>query len=248
MKLIVDQGNSVCKLAIYEGDELRLEQALPQLTEDILTSLFQRYNIEASIYSSVGDREVQGLELLHRLCPKTYELGANTPVPLVVHYDRSTLGSDRLASVCGAVRLLGKDAEVLVVDAGTALTFERLRSGGYYQGGNISLGLWMRFKALRHFTKRLPLIEGLDKQMPSAYGLDTNSAIQQGVLRGFLAEVRAYIEEAQEQEPKLQILLTGGDAQLLYNLLGFEGLQLIPQLVPLGLLEILDYNIDIEQK
>ncbi len=62
-----------------------------------------------------------------------------------------TLGSDRIAAVAGAFSLF-PGSEVLIVDAGTALTFEFL-SAEYIQGGTISPGLTMRFKALNKFTE-----------------------------------------------------------------------------------------------
>lgn len=246
MKLIVDQGNSVCKVALYKERVCQEVQTYPTLTEDILITLFERYNIEAAIYSSVAAVEDEALVMLQRFCPRSYELTATTPVPLEVNYKRNTLGGDRLASACGAYSYLGERAEVLVIDAGTALTYERIKAGGYYLGGNISPGLWMRSKALSHFTKRLPLIEELDEQHCCGYGVDTTTAIQQGVMRGFLGEVEAYIRQAKSEASELQILLTGGDAGLLYKYFAEPRVHWVPDLVLLGLLEILNYNMDID--
>lgn len=246
MKLIVDQGNSVCKVALYKGSSELCATAVKTAVEPILVELFERYNIEASIYSSVGGEDEATLRCLERLSPRHYRLSAETPVPIEVRYQRATLGGDRLASACGAYRLLGKEAVALVIDAGTALTYEYLSRGGVYEGGNISLGLHMRFKALSHFTQRLPLIEDTPETMPLAYGVDTRSAITQGVVRGMVEEVRAYIASARaDLGEDLVVLLTGGDAAWLHRHLAMPSLLWVPNLVSLGLLEILEYNSSI---
>lgn len=245
MQLIVDQGNSVCKLALYEGERLQWSESLVQLTEPILSELFSRYNIEACIYSSVGQADERVPSYLREHCPYLCELSPTTPVPIRLSYNRSTLGGDRLAGVCGAYTLLGEEETALVVDAGTALTYEYLRPRGEYVGGNISLGLHMRAKALHSFTSRLPLVDEDLELEPwgEGFGLDTRSAIGEGVARGFVEEVRAYIDSLRQQQPELVVLLTGGDADLLArHLADVPRLRVVPELVLLGLREILKYN------
>lgn len=249
MQLIIDQGNSVCKLALYEGQRQVWSTSLRELSKSILEELLGRYNIEACIYSNVGgdDEDLDGY-LAHR-CKHYYHLSADTPVPLKLRYERSTLGGDRLAAVCGAYALVSEQAPALVIDAGTALTYEYLSRQGVYEGGNISLGLYMRAKALNSYTSRLPLVDGLeDGAWGQGYGRDTRSAISEGVVRGFVEEIRSYVERLKQEHSDAQVLLTGGDATLVMTHLGeYEYLRLAPDLVLEGLKCILDYNLSGKQ-
>lgn len=79
-------------------------------------------------------------------------------LPITVQYETpETLGKDRLAAAVGANYLEpGKD--LLVIDAGTAITYELIEASGAYLGGNISPGMTTRFKALNFYTKKLPLV------------------------------------------------------------------------------------------
>jgi type III pantothenate kinase len=90
------------------------------------------------------------------------------------------LGPDRIAAVAGAFNLFPLE-DILVIDAGTALTFEFL-SSNIYKGGNISPGLQMRFKALNKFTDRLPLVT--PTEIFSFPGRNTTDAIAAGVITG----------------------------------------------------------------
>ena len=82
----------------------------------------------------------------------------DTPLPVINLYETpETLGYDRMAAVVAAnEQFPGRD--ILVIDAGTCITYEFIDSLGQYHGGNISPGLQMRFKALHQFTGRLPLV------------------------------------------------------------------------------------------
>ncbi len=245
MQLIIDQGNSACKLALYDGDTLVSTETIASLGEDILRDLFERYNIEACIYSSVGIEDRGSKSMLASLSPFFLTLDSETEVPISLLYDRTNLGGDRLAAVCGAYALIGKGSDALIIDAGTALTCEYLDADGRYIGGNISPGLHLRAKALKHFTSRLPLIDDLESESwINGYGKDTRSAISKGVVRGFLEEIRAYIHSIKEQNENALILLTGGDAPFVIKHLPIDDtIRWVPELVLCGLHEILKYNL-----
>src|SRR5690606_6792967 len=120
-----------------------------------------------------------------------------------------TLGKDRLAgAVAGAHLYPGKN--VLIIDAGTAITYDMVHSMNQYVGGSISPGINMRFKALHTFTKRLPLYE------PTMYdkltGTDTYQSIMSGVMVGARAEMDGIINEYEQKYQSLITILTGGDA------------------------------------
>lgn len=243
MNLIIDQGNTICKIAVYEQKQCLYSIAVDALDEEILSQLFARYNsIDALIYSSVGvQRELGFAELVeqvsYRLC-----LDATTPVPVEVAYERTSLGADRLAGVVGAYALSGGACPCLVVDAGTAVTYEYIAEGGRYLGGNISPGLWLRFKALNSFTSRLPLIKDLPDGPIRSYGQETTGAMTSGCVLGLERELRAYIQEARMRDPRTEVYLTGGDGGFLSERLADLELHYEPELVLLGLTEILEYN------
>jgi pantothenate kinase type III len=99
--------------------------------------------------------------------------------------------------------------DILVIDAGTCITYEFIDSKGQYHGGNISPGMQMRFKALHQFTGRLPLVDTNGRKLPM--GRDTETAIRAGVMKGMEYEISGYIESMKHKYPELLVFLTGGD-------------------------------------
>ncbi len=119
-----------------------------------------------------------------------------------------TLGYDRMAAVVGANEQF-PHRDILVIDAGTCITYEFIDSKGQYHGGNISPGMQMRFKALHQFTGRLPLVDTNGRKLPM--GRDTETAIRAGVMKGMEYEISGYIESMKHKYPELLVFLTGGD-------------------------------------
>ncbi|WP_338759938.1 type III pantothenate kinase [Bernardetia sp. ABR2-2B] len=152
-------------------------------------------------------------------------LDENTPLPIQNNYKTpKTLGKDRLAAVIGAFFLENEAIKepTLVIDAGTCITFDFIdtkQSKGIYEGGSISLGLQMRFKALNHFTAKLPLFKP-SESLPTPIGTSTQEAMQSGVQFGLLSEIKGIIDFYQNQinkelYSKLNIVICGGDAKIL---------------------------------
>ena len=102
------------------------------------------------------------------------------------------------------------DTNVLVIDLGTAITFDLVNNKNQYLGGTISPGLNLRFKALNQFTDQLPLLEKREKF--DIIGNDTHSAIISGVQTGIKFEIEGYIHQLQNDYDRLKTILTGGDA------------------------------------
>jgi type III pantothenate kinase len=115
---------------------------------------------------------------------------------------------DRLAAVIAANHLKpGKD--LLVIDAGTCITYDFIDKDGRYHGGNISPGMQMRFKALNYFTNKLPLVASQGEI--EFHGQTTETAIRSGVIYGIEHEISGYILQLQKNYPDLLVFLTGGD-------------------------------------
>jgi type III pantothenate kinase len=209
MNLVIDIGNSSTKSAVFEGETL-LETVVKdgQSTEG-LADFFRKYAIHQAIASSVVELTDNMKDALKHLPTTLHWLNKETPLPIINLYETpETLGYDRIAAVVGAItRFPGKD--ILVIDAGTAITYEFIDATGHYHGGNISPGTNMRLKALHQFTSKLPLVsaEGRVLQL----GKDTETAIRSGVMKGIEYEIKGYIEALKPKYPGLFVFLTGGE-------------------------------------
>ena len=160
-------------------------------------------------------------------------------VPLTNKYKTpNTLGKDRLAGVIGVTSLYPKK-DILVFDAGTCLTMDFVNKKGEYIGGRISPGIEMRYKALHTFTDKLPL--GQKEKTTPIIGDDTHSSIASGVQQGILAEVKSIISEYKLRNPDTIVVVTGGDCFFFEKELK-NSIFANPNLVLIGLNEILDYN------
>ena len=244
MNLIIDIGNSVAKLAVFDSNEIVEVCHCSNQTLDQLPELCNRYAIEKGILSSVISLNEKCKEQLDKLNIPIILLNYRTPVPIKNLYQTpQTLGMDRLAAVVGA-NAIQPGRPLLVIDAGTCITYDFVDGQGQYHGGNISPGKRMRFKALHSFTDKLPEIcpEG---EIPD-YGKSTETAIRSGVIHGIEFEILGYISLLMKKYPELLVFLTGGDEfsfdTNLKNTIFADGL-----LVLKGLNRILTYNDEISE-
>ena len=123
-----------------------------EFDKEVISFIFKEYPLTKGIFSTVIDKDDELVAYLER------NLRNLVSLPIKVRYKTpETLGRDRLAAAVGANYLQpGKD--LLVIDAGTAITYELVDASGSYLGGNISPGMTTRFRALNQFTKKLPLV------------------------------------------------------------------------------------------
>lgn len=187
VNLVIDIGNTAAKLAVFEGENLVEVVRDSNRTLERLPGICQRYAPERAIVATVIDLGREASARLESLGCPLLRLGGQTPLPVENLYETpQTLGYDRMAAVVGAyARFPGRD--ILVIDAGTCITYEFIDAAGRYQGGNISPGLQMRFKALHRFTGRLPLVASEGRLPP--LGKDTDTAIRAGVRKGLEYEI-----------------------------------------------------------
>ena len=179
--------------------------------------LFDLYDISDSIISSVVNIEAAVVNTLHRRSQHFVLFDHNTPVPIVNRYDTpQTLGQDRLAAAVGAKSLCPGE-NLLIIDAGSAITYDFVSDKGEYMGGNIAPGLKMRFTMLQRMTKKLPLVEVEENELIPLFGKNTRDAIAAGVIRGIAYEVKGYMRTLSEKVPHFQTFLTGGNAPYILN-------------------------------
>jgi len=212
LNLVLDIGNTRVKAALFQGQELtelRYFRSQDEVWNDIA---FIRQAQAAIIGTVVNDTE-RLADKLSTLFPVQF-FKSSTQLPLENAYQSaSTLGSDRLAASIGAYTLY-PSANVLVIDAGTCIKYNFTTAANQYLGGGISPGLAMRFKALHHYTGKLPLVEpGSD--IPALVGRDTQQSILSGVIAGSVAEIDGIIGRYSAQYPGLISVITGGDSEYL---------------------------------
>ena len=210
MNLVIDIGNSQTKVAIFDAGEIVHTNCMEEVDCALLHGLMSIYpGLNKAILSSVADIDKDLLIFLKKKFKLFIEFDHQTPVPIENHYEsKLTLGLDRLAAAVGGVVLFpGK--ELLVIDAGTAITFDFIDSNNRFLGGNISPGLKTRFRALHEFTRQLPLINSSD-QWPDI-GRTTEEAIRAGVQNGMIFEIDGMIDHVRKDWPECEVILTGGD-------------------------------------
>ena len=209
LNLIIDIVNTAAKVALFDGGEMVEVLTESNQSLDCLEALCVKYPVEQGIVATVIDLIERVLAALVALPFPLLWLDSKTPLPVTNLYETpETLGYDRMAAVVGANEQY-PSRDILVIDAGTCITYEFIDSKGQYHGGNISPGMQMRFKALNQFTGRLPLIDSNGRKLPM--GRDTETAIRAGVLKGMEYEISGYIESMKHKYPELLVFLTGGD-------------------------------------
>jgi type III pantothenate kinase len=238
MNLVADIGNSSTKLAVFDNTKLVALERQESPGIDFLENLIGKWQIRRSIISSV--REIpESIETIFRNeIPFMHILSHESKLPFKIAYETpDTLGPDRIAAVAGGFSAF-PGSDLLIIDAGTAITYEVL-TGDIYAGGNISPGIEMRFRALNAFTGRLPLVTYDESYTFPA--VNTTDAIRAGVITGVVYEINEYIRTFEKKYKNLKIILTGGDSTVLSPKVAAECM-LMPELVINGLNYILDYN------
>jgi len=241
MNLCIDIGNSRTKLAVYDTDNSLIKLIIrEEITVAKLDKVLKKYQIQHVIVSSVKKKQGKYKRILSSKVKFYMELDATSSVPVSNLYESpETLGRDRLAAVVGASTNF-PNSDILVIDAGTCVTYDLIDQHKNYFGGNILPGLEMRFKALAHYTDKLPLVT---KEIPDELiGKNTVGSIQTGVVFGMLFEMKGMIAAYRDKFPDLRVIITGGDAIFFESLMENQ-IFAIPELVLSGLNQILNYNV-----
>lgn len=242
MNLIIDIGNSQVKVAIFNNRKILKKIIVDAFNQELLQELKAQYpEMTQSILCSVTQRDEKLIELIKNEFELFIELNYLTPIPIENLYEsKESLGQDRLAAAVGA-NYLFPGSDLLVIDAGTAITYDVIDRNNCYLGGNISPGLEARFKSLHEFTKKLPLIE-ISDQWP-LIGKTTEEAIRAGVQSGILYEMDTMIERIRDQWIDCKVILTGGDSFFFDQKLK-NTIFVMYELTLLGLNRILEYNAE----
>lgn len=238
MNLIVDIGNTLSKIALVEqGNIIYYEQAETDLAFPVRRAI-EQYRPGRAIITIVGPPQPEAIAYLETHT-RLLRLNRHTKLPITNAYQTpDTLGYDRIATVVGA-HALYPNRNVLVIDCGSAITYDILEKNGTYTGGAISPGLTLRYKALHTFTRKLPLLS-VNKSY-NALGSSTDSCIHSGVQYGTLMEISGYIQSLSSIYDDLQVVLTGGDAKFFANKLK-NSIFVNQKIAVIGLNHILEFN------
>ncbi|QQX77120.1 MULTISPECIES: type III pantothenate kinase [Aequorivita] len=214
MNLVIDVGNTLVKLGVFDSGILKHKKTC--VKSDFLATLAEFFEnfpaIADCIVSSVSNLSEHQYSKIQQYCSVLF-LNHETKVPFTNRYGTpQTLGIDRIALVSAAAHLYAQK-NVLVIDAGTCITYDFLNSENEYFGGAISPGMLLRYKSLHTFTDKLPLLEANNPKL--FIGNTTATSIHSGVVNGVLYEIEGFIEAYKKNYDNLTVILTGGDAHFL---------------------------------
>ena len=243
IRYVIDEGNSLTKIAAYKSDEWLFFDQIETLSEFFLRQCvhnFSTQNKPKALFISTKKTYIQQQKILSRFFDLMI-FSHQTSVPINNLYETpATLGLDRLASVTGASSLF-ENCNVLVIDAGTCITYDFIDAQKNYHGGGIIPGLQMKLQALHNFTGKLPLVPlNTAKKL---CGRNTEEAILAGAINVTLLGLDALITYFKQQYADLKTVICGGNTEIVQNSLKNDTFAK-PKLVLYGLKQILDFNED----
>ncbi len=238
MKLTLDIGNTYTKYGFFEGKS-SVEQGVVHGLDGLSTFLKSRSeDFERAIVCSVRYTEDEVGPLFPARKQVIY-LSHKTPVPIGMSYATpETLGMDRLAAVIGASEIFPGKA-VMVIDIGTCITYDYLNADQMFEGGIISPGVELRYKAMHEHTERLPLLN--DREAGALIGDSTASAMTSGVIHGITGEIEYMISQFLLKTPDLKVIITGGGAKIFESRIKAD-IFVALEIVLVGLNRVLDCN------
>ena len=224
MLLAIDIGNTDVKLGIFDGDQLKdtwnLATGIHRTADEyggVLLSLMERQDFSPSKVTGVTLCGVVPplLRTFVELCqkylnakPLVVEAGVKTGMRLSMDNPRE-VGPDRVVNAVAAQNLYGKP--VIIIDLGTATTFDVVSREGDYLGGVIAPGIGISIEALFTRTAMLPRIELIRPKQ--VIGRNTISAMQSGIIFGYIDLIEGMIRRIEEQlGGKARVVATGGQA------------------------------------
>lgn len=228
MILVVDVGNTNIVLGLYEKRELkhhwRLSTNRSSTVDEygiLITSLFQLADVKASeiegvILSSVVPPIMNILERLfvQYVGKEPLIVGPGIKTGLNIRYENpKEVGADRIVNAVAGIEQYG--SPLILVDFGTATTFDYIDASGAYLGGAIVPGVGIAAEALFQRAAKLPRIELAKPRM--VVGRNTVAAMQSGIIFGYAGQVDGIVRRMMREFPngKPRVIATGGMAELI---------------------------------
>lgn len=214
MLLAIDIGNSQIKGAVFKHNTISdtFIFAYSEWQKKI-ENIFEQYPLLSHlIVSSVGKLSEDDFLWIDKKI-QIFFVSRQMKFPFTNLYKTpDTLGVDRMVLASGAVLKYPKTNR-LVIDAGTAITYDFVDAMDNYLGGAISPGLRLRYKALNDYTAKLPYLEKTEEDF--FIGQNTSESIHSGVVNGVIHEIEGFIDRYRTTYENFIIILTGGDTDFL---------------------------------
>ncbi len=226
MLLTADIGNTNITLGLFDEnalvEEFRLASDKDLSLEEyevLLKSLFKDFSIDGCIISSVvselNEKFKNAVGKVLKLEPLFLSVDINTGIKVALKNPLEA-GADRIANAAGAYVLYNKPT--IVVDFGTATSFDIVNRSGEFIGGVIAPGLNLQMKVLNKFTSKLPRIDVAISN--KAIGDNTTDAILSGVIRGTACMIDGLIEQCEKElGERAVVVATGGYSGLIASYL-----------------------------
>ena len=236
--LVLDIGNTHTKYGYFEENVLKDSGLCSNWSKEEWASFHKKAPFTTVLVGTVGASTRQTLSLLPQSCDVAF-IDDTTKYPFTTAYDDiNALGIDRRAALSGVLATHPKTA-VLVIDAGSCITYDYVDADAHHAGGAISPGRAMRYNAMHVFTANLPLLDPTD-EVP-AIGTSTLSSMTLGVEAGIISEIQAHIEAFAQKFGDFTIILTGGDANFLIKNIKYT-IFADAELILIGLQNLLMFN------
>ncbi len=197
MKLVLDIGNTRLKASLAEDCDLRPAHDWSAHVRDADAVLVSNVAGEDALPAEV--REHPHCHILTWQAAEAGKWLKNIPMGL---------GADRVAADIAA-RSMCPHNTLLIIDAGTCLTFDVIAADGRVLGGSISPGIALRLKAMHEHTSALPLLD-IEGEHP-VLGYDTPTSMRGGAVNGVMWEIEGYIRYIRNLYPDLRVFFTGGN-------------------------------------
>ena len=223
MLLAIDLGNTNTVFGVYEGDQLvmhwRLSTQKDRTVDEygiLLRNLFSLERIEAKrirrvVIASVVpplDPVLNEMASAYFAVKPMFVTHENAGIP-ILYDDPREVGADRIVNAVAVLHKYGKPA--IVVDFGTATTFDAITAAGEYRGGVIAPGIVISAEALYEHAAKLPRIE--IQKPANVIGTSTITSMQSGLVYGYVALVDGIITRMKEElGSKTRVIGTGGQA------------------------------------
>lgn len=226
MLLTADIGNTSINLGLFDADALIEEFRLAsdkdlsqEEYEVLLKTLYKSYKIDGCIIASVVDelnkKFKASVDNVFKIKSIMLTNESNTGVKLSLDNPKEA-GADRIANAAGAFMLYNRPC--IVIDFGTATSFDIINEKGEFLGGVIAPGLNLQMKVLNKFTSKLPKIDVAVSN--KAIGNNTHDAILSGVIRGSASMIDGLVEQCEKElGSKATLVATGGYSGLIQNYL-----------------------------
>lgn len=244
--MAIDIGNTNIKIGIFQGNSLKksITSSLPlkeaSFYKNLFLSLTGGKKFFGAVLSSVLPSHTEAFCAVTKSFTGVSPLIVDSSIITGLTFDVSspeTIGPDRIANAVAAYKMTGDN--VAVVDLGSATTITVVERNGKFTGGAIMPGLEMMFSVLNEKTGRLPFVKQVKPSGP--LGKDTKSSIISGVMYGTAGAINLLLDEISSAYGGLVVLLTGGNAPLIKDLIRREH-SYIPTLTLRGLKMIYERN------